>query len=75
MKKELFNIICKVANVSIGVHLEATKPMTLKESKRWYENHAHYDTYYDKDGNFIISSNPVEWEKRKKELEELVELK
>lgn len=34
------------------------KAMTLEESKEWHETHA----YYDKDGKFWISGDPVEYD-------------
>jgi len=58
LTKEKFDILGKVADATIGVHIEGTKAMTPEESKRWHETHA----YYDKDGHFIISPNPVEYD-------------
>jgi len=58
LTKEKFNILGKVADATIGAHIKVTKAMTPEESKQWHETHA----YYDKDGNFIISPNPVEYD-------------
>ena len=58
LTKEKFDLISQVANATIGIHIEGTKAMTPEESKKWYESHA----YYDKDGHFIISPNPVEYD-------------
>lgn len=53
-----FDIIAKVANATIGMHIPPVKAMTPEESKAWHETHA----YYDKDGHFIISSEPIEYD-------------
>lgn len=58
LTKEKFNILGKIADATIGAHIKGTKSMTPEESKQWHETHA----YYDKDGNFIISPNPVEYD-------------
>jgi hypothetical protein len=58
MKRKTVNILDKIADATIGAHIKGTKAMTPKESKQWHETHA----YYDKDGNFIISLNPVEYD-------------
>jgi len=58
LTKEKFSILGKIADATIGAHIEGTKAMTPEESKQWHETHA----YYDKDGNFIISPNPVEYD-------------
>ena len=48
----------KIADTTIGIDIIGTKAMTPKESKQWHETHA----YYDKDGHFIISADPVEYD-------------
>lgn len=58
LTKEKFDLISQVANATIGIHIEGTKAMTPEESKKWHESHA----YYDKDGHFIISPDPVEYD-------------
>lgn len=58
LTKEKFNILGKIADATIGVHIEGTKAMTPEESKQWHETHA----YYDKDGHFIISPDPIEYD-------------
>jgi len=58
LTKEKFNILGKIADATIGAHIEGTKAMTPEESKKWHETHA----YYDKDGHFIISPDPVEYD-------------
>ena len=58
LTKEKFDLISQVANATIGAHIEGTKAMTPEESKKWHETHA----YYDKDGHFIISPDPVEYD-------------
>ena len=58
LTKEKFDIIGKIADATIGMHIEGTKAMTPEESKAWHETHA----YYDKDGHFIISPDPVEYD-------------
>ena len=58
MNKENFNIFGKIADATIGAHIEGIKAMTPKESKQWHETHA----YYDKDGHFIISPDLVEYD-------------
>ena len=58
LTKEKFDLISQVANATIGMHIEGTKAMTPEESKKWHETHA----YYDKDGHFIISPDPVEYD-------------
>ena len=58
LTKEKFDILSKVADATIGMHIEGTKAMTPEESKAWHETHA----YYDKDGHFIISPDPVEYD-------------
>ena len=58
LTKEKFNILGKVADATIGAHIKGTKAMTPEESKAWHETHA----YYDKNGHFIISPDPVEYD-------------
>ena len=58
LTKEKFNILGKITDATIGAHIEGTKAMTPEESKQWHETHA----YYDKDGHFIISPDPVEYD-------------
>lgn len=58
LTKEKFDILGKIADSTIGMHIEGTKAMTPEESKKWHETHA----YYDKDGHFIISPDPVEYD-------------
>lgn len=58
LTKEKFDILGKIADATIGMHIEGTKAMTPEESKQWHETHA----YYDKDGHFIISPDPVEYD-------------
>lgn len=58
LTKEKFDILGKIADSTIGMHIEGTKAMTPEESKQWHETHA----YYDKDGHFIISPDPVEYD-------------
>ena len=45
LTKEKFDILGKIANATIGMHIEGTKAMTPEESKKWHE----IDAYYDKD--------------------------
>lgn len=58
LTKQKIDIISKIADATIGAHIEGTKAMTPEESKQWHETHA----YYDKDGRFIISPDPVEYD-------------
>ena len=58
LTKQKIDIISKVTNATIGAHIEGIKAMTPEESKKWHETHA----YYDKDGHFIISPDPVEYD-------------
>lgn len=58
LTKEKFNILGKIADATIGAHIKGTKAMTPEESKKWHETYA----YYDKDGHFIISPDPVEYD-------------
>ena len=58
LTKEKFDILGKVADATIGMHIEGTKAMTPEEFKAWHETHA----YYDKNGHFIISPDPVEYD-------------
>lgn len=54
-----FDILRKIAEKTIGIEMgEGVKAMTPEESKEWHETHA----YYDKDGHFIISPNPIEYD-------------
>ena len=49
----------KIAEKTIGFDMgPGIKAMTLEESKEWHETHA----YYDKDGGFHISADPVEYD-------------
>ena len=52
------NLLEKVMQRTIGFNLACTKAMTPEESKKWHETHA----YYDKEGHFIISGDPVEYD-------------
>ena len=58
LTKEKFDILSKIADATIGMHIAGTKAMSPEESKEWHESHA----YYDKDGHFIISPDPVEYD-------------
>jgi len=58
LTKEKFDILAHITNAMIGTHIEGIKAMTPEESKAWHETHA----YYDKDGHFIISPDPVEYD-------------
>jgi hypothetical protein len=58
LTKQKIDIISKIANETIGMHIKGTKAMTPEESKKLHETHA----YYDKDGHFIISPDPVEYD-------------
>lgn len=55
MNKQL---LVNIVNKTIGSEIVETKSMTPEESKAWHETHA----YYDKDGHFIISPDPVEYD-------------
>lgn len=53
------NIIKKVIEKTIGFEMHhGIKAMTPEESKQWHESHA----YYDKDGHFIVSPDPVKYD-------------
>lgn len=57
--KQKFDLVSQVAKKTIGFEMSpGVKAMTPEESKKWHETHA----YYDKDGHFIISPNPVEYD-------------
>ena len=58
LTKQKIDIISKVADATIGAHIEGIKAMTPEKSKQWHETHA----YYNKDGHFIISPDPVEYD-------------
>ena len=58
LTKQKINIISQVADQTIGAYLSGVKAMTPEESKAWHETHA----YYDKDGRFIVSPDPVEYD-------------
>ena len=59
MEEVNFEIIKKVIEKTIGFEMSTSiKAMTPEESKAWHETHA----YYDKDGNFIVSSDPVKYD-------------
>lgn len=54
-----FEILRNIVEQTIGFEMgSGVKPMTLEESKIWHETHA----YYDKEGHFIISPDPVEYD-------------
>lgn len=55
---KIHNYILDITNATIGFSLPSVKPMTPEESKAWHETHA----YYDKDGNFFICEDPVEYD-------------
>ena len=58
-QQSYMNLALKVAQKTIGLNLsERIKAMTPEESKEWHETHA----YYDKDGGFWISGEPVEYD-------------
>ena len=56
--REIHNYVLDIVNATIGFSLPSVKPMTPEESKAWHETHA----YYDKDGNFHICEDPVEYD-------------
>ena len=57
--KQKFDLVSQVAEKTIGFEMSpGIKVMTPEESKKWHETHA----YYDKDGHFIISPDPVEYD-------------
>ena len=56
--KQKFDLVSQIANKTIASEIKPTKAMTPEESKKWHETHA----YYDKDGHFIISPDPVEYD-------------
>ena len=57
--KQKFDLVSQVAEKTIGFEMSpGVKAMTPEESKKWHETHA----YYDKDGHFIISPDPVEYD-------------
>lgn len=58
MTETKFDIMAHVADATIGMHIPPVKAMTPEESKQWHETHA----YYDKDGHFIISPDPVKYD-------------
>jgi len=57
-QKSLFNFTLNTASKAMGLDIKGVKAMTPEESKAWHETHA----YYDKDGHFIISPDPVEYD-------------
>lgn len=57
--RQKFDLVSQVAEKTIGFEMSpGVKAMTPEESKKWHETYA----YYDKDGHFIISPNPVEYD-------------
>jgi len=59
LTKQKFDLISQVAEKTIGIEMSpGVKAMTPEESKQWHETHA----YYDKDGRFIISPDPVKYD-------------
>ena len=58
LTKQKFDLVSQIASKTIGLKIVGTKAMTPEESKAWHETHA----YYDKDGHFIISPDPVEYD-------------
>ena len=56
LTKEKFNILGKIADATIGIHIEGTKAMTPEESYEWHKKHARIDP---KTGNLIISDNEI----------------
>ena len=56
LTKEKFDLISKVANATIGIHIEGTKAMTPEESKEWHKKHSRVDP---KTGNLIISNDEI----------------
>lgn len=58
LTEEKFDLISQIANTTIGINIKGIKAMTPEESKKWHETHA----YYDKDGHFIISPDPVKYD-------------
>jgi len=54
-----FEILRNIVEQTIGFKMgSGVRPMTPEESKIWHETHA----YYDKEGHFIISPDPVEYD-------------
>ena len=59
MEEVNFEIIKKVIEKTIGFEISpGIKAMTPEESKAWHETHA----YYNKDGHFIVSPDPVKYD-------------
>ena len=56
LTKEKFDILGKIADATIGIHIEGTKAMTPEESYEWHKKHARIDP---KTGNLIISDNEI----------------
>lgn len=58
-QKSLFNFTLNTVSKTLGLEFgNGVKAMTPEESKAWHETHA----YYDKDGHFIISPDPIEYD-------------
>ena len=56
LTKEKFDILCKIADATIGVHIKGTKAMNTEESYEWHKKHARID---QKTGNLIISDDEI----------------
>ena len=58
-QRAITELAINVAHNTIGFELgNGVKAMTPEESKAWHETHS----YYDKDGHFYISDEPIEYD-------------